>query len=203
MFLTNEVWISVTDTRGVPSCTTQHPTIPWSFPLLPPPLPSHPQISLSASHRVASLSSPKTWCQPTPWPQKSVPLPKRNDYWQFLGEQVSPNHTPGRIQQRRPWVRKQGKSGALEARVESHASVTDTGPECDRNSWGKCSQSLGKRKAERSSVSQSAKDVFRELSKDSGHLSVLFPHLQNVILRIDWILILTSLMKIPRMKQTK
>ena len=100
-------------------------------------------------------------------------------------------------------MRKQGKSGALAAIVESHASVIDTGPECDRNSWGKCSQSLGKRKAERSSVSQSAKDVFREFSKDSGHLSALFPHLQNIIFRTDWILLLSSLKKIPRMKQTK
>lgn len=90
-------------------------------------------------------------------------------------------------------MRKEEKSGALAVRVESHASVIDTGPECDRNSWRKCSQSLGKRKAERSSVSQSAKDVFRELSKDSGHLSALFPHLQNVILRTDWILILNFL----------
>ena len=67
----------------------------------------------------------------------------------------------------------------------------------------KCSQNLGKRKVERNSVTQLAKDVFRELNKDFGHLSALFPYLQNVILRTDWVLILTSLMKIPRMKQTK
>ena len=52
-------------------------------------------------------------------------------------------------------------------------------------------------------MSQSAKDVFREFSKDSGHLSALFPHLQNIIFRTDWILLLSSLMNIPRMKQTK
>lgn len=69
--------------------------------------------------------------------------------------------------------------------------------------WHKCSQNLGKRKVERNSVTQLAKDVFRELNKDFGHLSALFPYLQNVILKTDWVLILTSLMKIPRMKQTK
>lgn len=31
-------------------------------------------------------------------------------------------------------MRKEEKSGAVAARVESRASVTDTGPECDRHS---------------------------------------------------------------------
>lgn len=46
---------------------------------------------------------------------------------------MSPNHMHRTIQQRRLRVRKEGKPGALAARVENHASVTDADPQCDRD----------------------------------------------------------------------
>lgn len=100
--------------------------------------------------------------------------------------------------------KERGKSRALAARAESHAFVTYAGPECDRNSVEKTYPKTGKEKGRKESCDPvTIKGWLREFKQDISHLSALSPYLQNVIPRTDGVLILTSSIKIPRMKQTK